>query len=89
MQFLHLRPHGEDRCLTLTLYTYILTQVWLRPRIQVCLELSAVLYSLQLIQGCDTAERMHLLTFMQMKQPGPLFRGFVLLTQVGILIFSR
>jgi hypothetical protein len=27
-------------------------------------------------------ERMHLLTFMQMRQPGPIFRGFVLLTQV-------
>lgn len=26
-------------------------------------------------------ERMHLLTFMQMKKPGPFFRGFVLLTQ--------
>ena len=30
------------------------------------------------------AERMHLLTFMQMKNPGPLFRAFVLLTQVRL-----
>lgn len=34
--------------------------------------------------GYDSAERMHLLTFMQMKKPGPLFRGFVLLTQVKL-----
>ena len=28
-------------------------------------------------------ERMHLLTFLAMKQPGPIFRGLVLLGQVG------
>ena len=28
-------------------------------------------------------ERMHLLTFLALKQPGPLFRGLVLLGQVG------
>ena len=26
-------------------------------------------------------ERMHLLTFLQLRQPGPLFRGAVLVTQ--------
>ena len=30
-------------------------------------------------------ERMHLLTFLALKQPGPLFRGMVLLGQVGDL----
>jgi hypothetical protein len=28
-------------------------------------------------------ERMHLLTFLQLRQPGPLFRAMVLLAQVG------
>ena len=28
-------------------------------------------------------ERMHLLTFLALKQPGPLFRGMVLVGQVG------
>lgn len=28
-------------------------------------------------------ERMHLLTFLALKQPGPVFRGLVLLGQVG------
>ena len=30
-------------------------------------------------------ERMHLLTFLALKQPGPIFRGMVLLGQVSNL----
>lgn len=30
-------------------------------------------------------ERMHLLTFLSLRQPGPLFRGAVLLAQVTLL----
>ena len=49
---------------------------------------SSTTISEQLLVGPAQAEneRLHLLTFLQLKQPGPIFRFFVLLAQVSALL---